>query len=395
MSKLLEVRRAALSQRPVSLGCRRTDSPHEYYRYPARFSPEFARAAIDAFSKVGDNVLDPFVGGGTTLVEAMRLSRMSVGADINQLATFVSKVKTTILLDGDVSSLRRWTTRVPDIKIQKARTPLDDWRSGGYLKDLESPSTWRLRVLIAEALASVEDLPSRSQQDFARCVVLRTGQWALDMRSELPTVAEFRSMLAANGNSMLEAAIEFADELSGNYEKPLILDQRSPGLAARTELSSLPADLILTSPPYPGVYVIYHRWKLLGRREIAAPYWIANRNDGMGIANYTMGARSTPSLDGYFERLKAAFTDVRQLCKPTALVVQIVGFNHIEEQLPRYLKTMVSCGFQEVQLPQIGTGEDDRLWRKVPGRRWWTTSTTLIDAAPSTAREVVLFHQPV
>jgi hypothetical protein len=75
--------------------------------------------------------------------------------------------------------------------------------------------------------------------------------------------------------------------------------------------------------------------------------------------------------------------------------VQIVGFNHIEEQLPRYLKTMVSCGFQEVQLPQIGTGEDDRLWRKVPGRRWWTTSTTLIDAAPSTAREVVLFHQPV
>ena len=46
---------------------------HNFYKYPARFSPEFARAAIEAFTEPGDLVLDPYVGGGTTLVEARAL----------------------------------------------------------------------------------------------------------------------------------------------------------------------------------------------------------------------------------------------------------------------------------------------------------------------------------
>ena len=44
---------------------------HCFYRYPARFSPTFAGAAIEAFSRPGQVVFDPFMGGGTTIVEAM------------------------------------------------------------------------------------------------------------------------------------------------------------------------------------------------------------------------------------------------------------------------------------------------------------------------------------
>ena len=44
---------------------------HEFYRYPARFSPTFAAAAIRGFSKPGQLVLDPYMGGGTTVVEAL------------------------------------------------------------------------------------------------------------------------------------------------------------------------------------------------------------------------------------------------------------------------------------------------------------------------------------
>ncbi len=52
---------------------------HDFYRYPARFSPKFARAAIEAFTEQGDVVFDPFMGGGTTLVEASILGREGVG----------------------------------------------------------------------------------------------------------------------------------------------------------------------------------------------------------------------------------------------------------------------------------------------------------------------------
>ncbi|MHC4069421.1 MAG: DNA methyltransferase, partial [Planctomycetota bacterium] len=44
---------------------------HNFYRYPARFSPTFASTAIKLFSKHGDIVLDPYMGGGTTIVEAV------------------------------------------------------------------------------------------------------------------------------------------------------------------------------------------------------------------------------------------------------------------------------------------------------------------------------------
>ncbi len=46
---------------------------HGFYRYPARFSPQFARSAIEAFTEPLDTVLDPFMGGGTSAVEALGL----------------------------------------------------------------------------------------------------------------------------------------------------------------------------------------------------------------------------------------------------------------------------------------------------------------------------------
>jgi DNA methylase len=56
--------------------CGRT---HNFYRYPARFSPRFARAAIQTFTRPGDLVLDPYVGGGTSLVEALAIGRDAIG----------------------------------------------------------------------------------------------------------------------------------------------------------------------------------------------------------------------------------------------------------------------------------------------------------------------------
>lgn len=52
---------------------------HQFYRYPARFSPQFAAKAIELFSKPGDLVLDPYMGGGTTIVEALVRGRRTFG----------------------------------------------------------------------------------------------------------------------------------------------------------------------------------------------------------------------------------------------------------------------------------------------------------------------------
>ena len=52
-------------------------------RHPAPFPLELASRLVRMFSFVGDTVLDPFCGTGTTMVAAMRAGRHSIGVEID------------------------------------------------------------------------------------------------------------------------------------------------------------------------------------------------------------------------------------------------------------------------------------------------------------------------
>src|SRR5438093_1411123 len=91
-----------------------TGLTHGFYKYPARFSPAFARATIKIFTEPGDVILDPHVGGGTALVEALALRRHAVGVDISALAEFVTNVKTTIYSEFELRRLKLWAARLSD-----------------------------------------------------------------------------------------------------------------------------------------------------------------------------------------------------------------------------------------------------------------------------------------
>ena len=105
---LEELREAVLDRSPDSLGLRRTGSPHEFDRYPGCFAPGVAAAAIAAFTRPGDTVADYFVGGGTTSVEARLAGRLSIGSDINSLATFVTTAKTRLYSQNDLIEVLDW-----------------------------------------------------------------------------------------------------------------------------------------------------------------------------------------------------------------------------------------------------------------------------------------------
>lgn len=50
--------------------------------HPAPFPRELPRRCIKLFSFVGETVLDPFAGSGTTLIEAYDNNRVGIGFDI-------------------------------------------------------------------------------------------------------------------------------------------------------------------------------------------------------------------------------------------------------------------------------------------------------------------------
>lgn len=78
---------------------------HCYHIYPAMMIPQVARTLIKDFRPSGkcELLFDPYMGSGTSLVEASLANMNSVGTDLNPLARLISKVKTTIY---DASKLK-------------------------------------------------------------------------------------------------------------------------------------------------------------------------------------------------------------------------------------------------------------------------------------------------
>jgi hypothetical protein len=366
---------------------------HNFYRYPARFSPRFVRAAIEAFTKPGDYVLDPYVGGGTSLVEAMALGRSATGVDISELAEFVAGVKTTLLTNSEIERLLRWSDALARVvNIHEPSATLGQYARDGYYKHLDHPLRWRLRKAIEQAIGSAEHLGTQRLEAFARCVVLRTAQWALDGRKKLPSIPEFREMLGQNALEMIDAARGLRDAARDHDQQPevRILNRSTAGLEKDTRLTSRPPpSLVVTSPPYPGVHVLYHRWQVDGRKGAPLPFMIANKLDGAGGSYYTMGDRKYPGLATYFANVEMTMSSVAALSDRATTFVQMVAFSDPRLQLPRYLAAMERSGLFELLLPSLEGEGDGRLWRRVPNRRWYSNQRG--DTPGS--QEVVLIHR--
>lgn len=364
---------------------------HNFYRYPARFSPKFASAAITALSQEGDLVLDPFMGGGTTLVEAAVRSRKAVGVDVSSLALFVSRTKTTALTEHEAASVKQWaSTIIPQLSYHDSSGTLENASNDPRCTNLGLARSRPIKKLVLLALSALESLPTEVARDFARCGILASAQWALDGRKSPVPCSSFRERLQATLLQMVAAS-------HGAWTR--VHDAGSVEIYKESahRLSMLPifqsgqrADLVVTSPPYPGVHVLYHRWQIDGGKETPFPFLIAASKDGHPGSFYTLAARA--STDRYFAELKQAFESIRSVTRIGAFVAQLVAFPDPSNQLKRYLRVMNNCGFREAR-PQSEMGRrlQPRIWRDVPGRRWYASHK----GALCSSREVVLLHEAI
>lgn len=366
---------------------------HEFYRYPARFSPLFVRAVIEEFSEPGDVVLDPFAGGGTSLVEAIALGRHAIGIDISTLSQFVCEAKTALPDYREIAAFERWAERIPEvIHMHRPGRRFESYAESGYYRNLEGRAFWRLRKAIEQGLASVDRLRLPKAKLLARATVLKTGQWALDARKRRPSIPEFRERMRDNAEQILSGALALQDRVhshAGFSPKIVVINRNIDGAEEEAIFQrQTPPKLIVTSPPYPGIHVLYHRWQVDGRREASAPFWIAGKLDGAGSTYYTMGDRKNRALEAYFAKLEAAFTSISAIAGPETTIVQMVAFSDAQWQLPRYLKVMEACGLSELKFWGL-EADDGRLWREVPNRKWHARQK---EHSPG-AREVVLVHR--
>ena len=72
----------------------RTKHVHRLHPYLGKFIPQLVEVFLRHYFKKGNSILDPFMGSGTTLIEANVLGMNSAGIDISQFNCLIADIKT-------------------------------------------------------------------------------------------------------------------------------------------------------------------------------------------------------------------------------------------------------------------------------------------------------------
>ncbi|RJP53571.1 MAG: hypothetical protein C4557_04520 [Anaerolineaceae bacterium] len=359
---------------------------HNFYSYPARFSPELVKEIIKNFSNAGDWIFDPFMGGGTSIVEALAMGRYAIGVDVNSLAWFIAVSKTTPISSDDIAQLREWSQTLSTIQA-------DDYPSL-EIDELKRHFPKRFLHSLDKLLESIDRLKSEKSKRLARLTMLKVYQSSLNSRDGYPSNKELRQKLGVETEKILLGLEKFLNAcLESGFTKQEIsssrklLNRSSIGIENDKKIREFlrKPRLVFTSPPYPGVHVLYNKWQIASRKETFLPYYISGMNDSQPEAYYTLGGRSKAGVVKYFDLITQSFLSISKVIHPKAVVAQLVGFSDTTNQLPLYLKAMREAGYKEI-FPLSQDGK--RLWRDVPNRKWYTNNRDDWDAS----KEVLLFH---
>lgn len=233
---------------------------HGFHAYPARLHPKTAAELISHLSAPGQTVLDPFCGSGTVLVEALVAGRCALGTDLNPLAALLAETKckglSPVQQEGLLRAANELKTVADERRASKAgptrkygpeeRAAFDvhvllelDSLSSGILSQAKGPVQTNLQLVLSSILVKVSkqtsdtvgrEGPRRIAGGFpAKLFLKRTEEWVRQ-------VGEFEQ-LAPHPRPKCATYVADARELKPIREKSV--------------------DLVVTSPPYPGVYDYY------------------------------------------------------------------------------------------------------------------------------------------
>ncbi len=116
---------------------------HGLHPYPAMMMPLICREMLNTYGKGKETVfLDPYVGSGTTLVEAQYYNaKKAYGVDLNPLAILIAKTKTEkINLSIVEEKIKTFDTFVDNLSDEKVVAPefsiRDSWFNSNTIKEL-------------------------------------------------------------------------------------------------------------------------------------------------------------------------------------------------------------------------------------------------------------------
>lgn len=286
--------------------------------YPAKFVAELPRALLSVLPMPpGTAVLDPFCGGGTTLVECQRMGLASVGIDLNPIACLMARVKTAprpLGLRESAIGVVDGARRAGNVAIPSLPN-LDHW--------FDRPIQHELATLtegIGKAPAAVRDALRLALSS----IIVRVSRQESDTRYAAIEKNVTRSDVS---RLFLRAAIRLDDVLADrNY--PLAAADVFEADTLKFDPSRLGCrvGMIITSPPYPNAYEywLYHKYRM---------YWLGF--DPLAVKAREIGARAHffkrnhHTEDDFARQMARTFDLIREVLLPGGYACFVIGRSRI------------------------------------------------------------------
>lgn len=299
---------------------------HGFHSYPARLHPVTAARLVEALSRPGERVLDPFCGSGTTLVEARRTGRLALGSDLNPLAVELSWLKT---LAPDAVVWRRVAEAGNEVAA------LADQRRAARAGPTRRYSAEDMELFDIHVLLELDSLRSgiagHDSGFIARCLGLVLSSLLTKLSRQAGDASEKRlskRLAAGFATTMFRRKLEELGRRLATFNR-LIPAGAPPAQIALCDARRLPhvrdrsVALALSSPPYPGVYDYAEqhaarlRWLGLDARRLAEREIGARRRIGRSSAG---NARAQFEAD-----LDPCLVELARVVRPNGAVALVLG----------------------------------------------------------------------
>lgn len=161
----------------------RTKHVHRLHPYLGKFIPQLVEAFLKHYFKKGDFILDPFMGSGTTLIEANVLGIHSAGIEISEFNCLISEVK---IKKYDISLVEK---EIKDILFKTKE--FSQWLSQGqkqatflynnfkkYKTDSKYLNNWLSDRALQEILFYRDQIKNFKNQDILKIILSRSTRSA-------------------------------------------------------------------------------------------------------------------------------------------------------------------------------------------------------------------------
>jgi DNA modification methylase len=299
---------------------------HGFHSYPAKLHPDTAKRLIEAFSKPGASVLDPFCGSGTVLVEAEVLGRRAFGVDANPLAVELGWLKTHAARSPWVARLCTLAAQVVEHaearRVAKAgptrRYPPED-------RELFAPHVLLELDGLSDGIARLRGQNEpRALRLVISAILTKVSQKAGDSsgRVEPKRIAGgYTIKLFKKKTEELVRRIEALEALLPERVPPARLelgDARKLGFLRPGSI-----DLVVTSPPYAGVYDYFEHHKLRLRWLGLAESHFARSE--IGARRQARRASPELALSRFSRDFSACLAEMSRVLAPRGKAILIVA----------------------------------------------------------------------